>query len=340
MKKIILLITALSLNIHLFSVEVTNSEIIKFSNEFYNYLDNFLRLNTTQQSPEYNLEIVENKEEYNKLLTDLNIPLRDDFIFVLYNNQDKTIVYKSNDFDFNSLKFHLTLNYLNRYSSEIPNWMAFGIATYNEGNNDKLLDSIKQKGNYSDIYSSIRKDQNSSNEFSWLLIDYLQNSGVDESKRAFWDILSILKYETKIPKNILIEQILDRLNLDENLKNYIESTKNYTDLMNEGIELYIDNKYKESLDIFLEAIQKQPENYSPEYYAGLCYSKLLEYNLAYSHFSLSLDKNAPKDIVYYSIGVNFYNNNDYVSAKKYLNKIEDKMYAVMSEKILDEISKF
>lgn len=324
-------------------------DIVNFTNELNTILNSSLNLTNRDELRE--IEVLENIESYHDYLKLLDIPQRDDFVFLEFNNKkSKVVMYKSEKMHPASLAHHLTLQYLDFYGKGAPLWFNIGIAVYFEDfrqgkpftQNNRWLDTLKKSNNKNSIFTTLIN----SNAIdikpynSWILIDYLINTDIKEYNRLLWDSLSLLKYNNEPDKQMKITQMFTNFNLDEKLEVYLQTMKGYNDYMDLAIEKYQSEDYLNAIELFKKAIIIEPRNYSPEYYIGLCYSNLENYQEAYSHLSNSLDKNAPKDIVYYSIGISFYKNKEFTKASKYLSKIEDKLYQGMAEKIFNEISKY
>lgn len=329
---------------------------ISYINDYKEYIEGLdIELNKVlslkNSSDLREIVIFEDQNSYNKYLDILEIPQRDDFIFLKFSdNRTKVVLYKSDFIDYSNLAHHLTLQYINFYGGNTPKWFNTGIATYFEdyrlnidfSQSNKWVYTLKESLSFDTIYTQVIKNTNKDIKpyYSWIIIDYLISTENKEHNRLFWDSLSLLRYKEGKDKSNDLIKLFQKYNLNTDIYNYILSKKGYKEYMDLGIDEYQKNNFDEAILNFKEAILIEPDNYSPEYYLGMCFSNLKKYNEAYSHFSISLDKGASKDIVYYSIGVNFYNNKDFIQAKKYLNKIDDKMYQVMAEKILNEISKY
>lgn len=334
------------------SSSLNSSEIEKYQiyiESLNNKLNEILSLKNNQNQRE--IVILKDLNSYHEYLELLEIPLRDDFIFLKFSDKrSKLVIYKQDSLDYTSLAHHLTLQYIDFYGGDTPSWFNIGIATYFEDfrlnqefkQSNKWVNMIKQSTEFDSIYTQILSSttQNIKPYFSWILIDYLISTDNKEHNRLFWDSLSLLKYKGNNSNNSELLDMYKKYNLNNELKSFITSLKGYKDYIDLGIEEFQKNNFEEAMVYFKKSILIEPNNYSPDYYLGLCYSNLKNYNEAYSHFSTSLDKGAPKNIVYYSIGVNFYNEKEFIQSKKYLNKIDDKMYQVMAEKLLNEISKY
>ena len=284
-------------------------------------------------------------------MTNIDIDIREDYTFLSYNNRPgKVIVYLGDNFNYRSFAHHLTLQYLNNHGKGLPTWLTLGIAVYFEDftltsgltRDNRWINQIKGSKKKDLIFTTLLKESFSReyNNFSWLLIDYLIETPNKEYNRLLWDTLSYVKFSDDENKKDIISKSFNLYNFDDELKNYLLSIKDYDDLMKLGVEYYTNGEFIDSIKNINGALKFETDNYSPYYYLGLCYSKLKDYQEAYSYFSIALDKGAPRNIVYYSIGVNFYLNKEFKETKKYLSQIDDPAYIIMSEKILDEISKY
>ena len=233
---------------------------------------------------------------------------------------------------------------MNTFAPYAPYWLKAGIATYfEESESKRWINSIRASRSRENVITTVigSTDDNIKPYLAWIVIDYLLKSDNKAHNRLFWDSLSFLKYnpEDKNGTNY-INNLYKSANLDSVISEYINDIKTFEDYMSMGIELYNSKKYSESIDMFTIAQNIEPEMYSPEYYLGLNYSNLGEFEKAYSHFTVSLDKGAPNDVVYYSIGINFYMNKEYKQAINYLTRIEGPEYTKLAKEVLNEISKY
>ncbi len=317
-------------------------QVIELSQKLNNELNTLLKLNSTKELRE--VIILKSLDSYKEYLLNLGIDVREDYIFIKYSdNRSKVVMYQGDEVLEISLKHHLVLQYMEHFASGSPYWFTLGIATYFEDRgNNKWIKTLRRSSNREKIFTTLNRSDRSDIKpyLAWILIDYLINSEIKDHNRLLWDTLSYLKYSSDQNKNLTIKNSFKSHGLDKSIFDYLNSIKGYDDYMNIAIEYYQNADYSAAIENFKIAVEIEPGHYSPEYYLGLSYSSLNEYTEAYSHFSSSLDKGAPRDIVYYSIGINFFTNKKFDEAKKYLNKLEDKMYQQMAKEVLNEIAKF
>ncbi|MGL1894378.1 MAG: hypothetical protein OCD02_22295 [Spirochaetaceae bacterium] len=325
-------------------------DIINFSEELNRSFEELLRLKNSESLRE--ILILDNYDVYTSYLDKLGIKPRKDYVYLKYsNNQNRVVIYKSNVLSSLSLAHQLTLQYIGFFGNSAPDWFNLGIATYFEDfsiesrlkRNFKWVQTLKRSSTKEKVFSTLMKNKNREeikNYNSWLLVDYLINSDNKKHNRLFWDSLSILKLNKVGDNRSIINDYFLEYNLDLDLFNHLNSINGYTEYIKLGVDDYNNEDYISSIKHLKQAIELESKHYSPEYYLALCYSSLEDYSKAYSHFSTALDKGAPKNIVYYSIGINFYRNRDFDNAKKYLEKIEDGKYKVMAEKVIYEIGKY
>ncbi len=322
-------------------------KILEYCETYNKLIDKELKLSKKMDSKR-DIYILNDKESFNKYLDQLTIPERDDYIFLKYSSgNSRIIIYSSELILFSSLSYYLTLQYFQFFGQGTPFWFSSGVATYfqdNENikiNNDKMMTLIKSSNYKNKIFTTVTGQVNSDpkNYLNWIVFDYLLHATNKEHNRLFWDSLSIIKYEEPEMIDSAITSRFKEFDLDNILLNYANEIKTFSEFMAEGISFYNKSEFDNSLNSFLEATKISEKNYSPFYYIAACYSNLKMYNEAYSNFSKALDLGAPEDLVYYSIGVNFFNSKDYLISKKYLNKIENSEYKIKAESLIDEISK-
>ncbi|OQY40607.1 MAG: hypothetical protein B6229_01230 [Spirochaetaceae bacterium 4572_7] len=312
------------------------SEIVDFCEELNKKLNLELKLKNNNNSRR--IVILTDKNSYDNYLELLNITPREDFTYANFedNNRDRVILYLGKANWHGSLAHHLTLQYMDFYGSGAPYWFNLGIATY--------FDSVDREKKL--VIQNISKEtlfnNNIEDSTAWLLFDFLFNTNNKEYNRLLWDSLSMLKYSDIEDKEKIINDGFKELSIDIELKNYYANIKGYSDYIEQGIDFYQKNDYKNAISNLTIATELKPKMYSPDYYLGLCYSRMEKYEKAYSHFSLAMEKGADNEITLYSIGVNFYAQKNMDLAKKYLNMVIDfnGKYTNKAELLLNEIKKY
>lgn len=71
---------------------------------------------------------------------------------------------------------------------------------------------------------------------------------------------------------------------------------------NDGRSLFQQGKYEEALDALLESAKLEPGNYQAHYVAGLCYSRLRQYNEAIAQYQAAVKHNPNYYYAYYALG--------------------------------------
>jgi len=357
MKKILLLIITVQYSIfsqdlliktsdnYNFSYEssVQNIEdIVKNCESFNSFIDKELKL--SRDIGLRDILVFKTKTSYNYYLQSIGVKEREDYILIQYsNNSSKLIIYLDEEDPNKSLNYHLILQYMDFYASDAPYWFTIGISTYYESNNrSNWIDLLQRTNNKENIFTTLlNSDRESIKPYhSWIVIDFLINSKDKGYNRLLWDTLSYIKYSDQENKEQIINRNFSTYKLDKDLYAYLLEQKGYEEYMNIGIDQYQNKEFEKAIKNFLLALKLEENQYSPEYYIALCYSQLEDYNRSNSHFTLSLDKGAPRDVVYYSIGINYFKERNFKQAKKYLDEIEDKMYIKMAEEVLNEIRKY
>lgn len=298
-------------------------------------IDNFIKISHPKEKRE--IHIFENIELYHNYLSSIGIPLRDDFILLQYSNRSsKLVIYLDSVLNRENLLYHMVIQYMEHYSFNTPLWFSKGLA-YNLLNREphRVIESLKES-DYTNIYTDVIRSSNPSFNSCWIIIHYLLN-GSDTEKRLLWDTISKLRYDNDYTDEDMKVEFL-KFSLDKSIEEYLKKHMGYTDYMTKGIELYMDEKFGEAQKLFIRAIELEPEKYSPVYYLGMTYNGLLDYSNAYNQFTLALDRGAPKDLLYYSIGLNFYQQKEFNQALNYLERIEDTIYKKMAEEVIYEIS--
>lgn len=318
------------------------TEVIEISQDLDSILDKTLKLKSGKDIRE--IVILKDLSSYKTYIRNMDIAPREDYIFIRYSNQkSKIVIYQSDEILKTSLRHHLVLQYIEHFTNGSPYWLTLGLATYFEDlNSNKWINTLRRSNSNENIFTVLMNSDKSNIKpyFSWILVDYLLNCENSEHHRLLWDTLSYLKWSEDENKTTVITDEFIDANLDKSILDYLNNIKGYEDYMDTAIKLYKDSNYKLAIENLNSAINLEPQNYSPEYYLGLSYSGLKEYSKAYLHFSNALGKGAPEDIVYYSIGINFFTNNEFEKSKKYLNKIKDEVYQGMANEVLNEIAKY
>lgn len=326
-------------------------DITAFAAELNENLNKILKMSKNEGKRK--VLILNDYTDYSDYLKSVSLTERDDYIYLKYNikERNKVVMYIEEDINRESLAHHLTLQYMDFYGNGAPDWFSLGIAAYYEDFSlekdfkatNKWVHRLKKidKSNYTNLLKSENKKLKQA--VAWLVIDYLINTQDRESNRLFWDTISYIKYSPEQNKEDVINTSFESHDLDDKLGKYLNTLKGYTEYMNIGIDYYNNRQFDKAIEYFKSAKNIEMDKYSPRYYLGMCYSNTDRYKLAYSEFSKSIDLGAPKDLTYYSIGVNFFKEKDYKQAVKYLThstKIEGSKYNEMADKLIDEIEKF
>lgn len=298
-------------------------------------IDEFIRISYKSEKRE--IHIIENLEEYHNYLKSIGVPVRDDYILLQYNNRpSKLVLYNDDKSNRENLLYHMVIQYMDHFSFNTPDWFSKGLAYHIlEKEPHRIIESLKES-DYSSIYTDVVKSSNPSFNQCWMIIHYLLN-GSDNNKRLLWDTISKLRYDSNYASDDMKEEY-SSLKLDSGIRDYLKSYMGYSDYMTKGIELYMDQQYLEAQTHFKVASELESNKYSPIYYLGMTFNGLEDYINAYNQFTLALDRGAPKDLLYYSIGLNFYQQKEFKMALNYLEKIEDTIYKKMAEEVIDEIS--
>ncbi len=334
-------------NLHLEDIK----EITALAEELNDNLNKNLKM--ARNGDKRKVLILNDYSDYSDYLKSVSITERDDYIYLKYNikERNKVVVYLEENINKESLAHHLTLQYMDFYGNGAPDWFSLGIAAYYEDfslekdlkASNKWVHRLKKIDNPD--YIKLLKSENKKikQAVAWLVTDYLINTEDRQSNRLFWDTLSYVKYSQDSNKEGIINSSFESHNLNNKLEKYLDTLKGYTEYMNQGIDFYNNSKFDEAIKNFKSAQNIEIGKYSPRYYLGMCYSNTERYKLAYSEFSKSIDLGAPKDLTYYSIGVNFFKEKDYKQAVKYLThstKIENSKYNETAQKLIYEIEKY
>ncbi|MCR4938495.1 MAG: tetratricopeptide repeat protein [Treponemataceae bacterium] len=94
-------------------------------------------------------------------------------------------------------------------------------------------------------------------------------------------------------------------------------------LKHRGMARFSQNKYKESLDDFLQSVEKDPKNFRSLYYIGIVYSIQGDDDKAIDYFSRSLEINEYQSHVYYRRALSKYRKCDFKAASDDLSKAQN-----------------
>ncbi len=94
-------------------------------------------------------------------------------------------------------------------------------------------------------------------------------------------------------------------------------------LKHRGMARFSQNKYKESLEDFLQSVEKDPKNFRSLYYIGIVYSIQGEDDKAIEYFTRSLEINEYQSHVYYRRALAKYHKCDFSAATDDLNKAQN-----------------
>lgn len=327
------------------------SHIISFAESLNNELE--VQFRSASNTKKRKVTVLRDRDSFNSYLKELEIDKRTDYTYAKFSNSDRNrvIIYIGHNKEKTSLAHHLTLQYLDTYLDDIPTWLKLGLATYYEEyredtgvhKSNKWISTLKLRNDnfFTDLINE--EEKKVSQDLSWLLVDFLYNSGNKEDIRLLWDTIGYIKWSTDKNKKEVIKNNFLEFNINTKLTNYISSLMGYSEYMDQGIKNYNSGNYKKAIVSFNHALDKDSTNYSPYYFLGLSYSKSKEYKKAYSHLSTAIDKGSPKDVTYYSIGLNFYASKEFKQAISYLRRTEaivGSQYSLKAKEIINEIGKY
>ena len=159
---------------------------------------------------------------------------------------------------------------------------------------------------------------------SWALVSFLLNGGRDYY-RALTDSFLVLSPLADTTENTV--SVLQRISLQNNMeamdrdfRNYLNSRKTFSELMEEGQRSYSLRDYMNAELSFLTAKEQRPSDYSPYYFLGLLSYDGKNFPLAERYYLDSMERGADAALVNFALGNNAAAAGRYTEAAGFLQK--------------------
>ena len=336
--------------------------------------EDILHYDRAKLSSPLKVKIKGSAESYQAYVADYVDSPKDIFLFLQYTDPVKSelIGYDPDDGTFETkLIHHAFIQYLKAFIPNPPLWLQKGLAIYLEKSYyssvtdtaeyamnmewtktlKKYLIETPSAGKLSvGTLLSIDVDTANANiqEFyaqSWGVVHFLLNSDNKRYNRIIWDILDNLQAEYSREENqsVAMEKGFGWVTKDAFVKDYtgyVAELKTFADLVREGIALYSEKSFNDSLSVFNKAIAIDANYNVPYYYLGLLHYEMKDYPMAEYYYQESLERGSDPNLTYYAMGIAAYSESSYDRALDYLNLVvegDPEGYGVKAQELIEKI---
>lgn len=333
----------------------------RFENLFKLY-NNYFRFDDNKLEDKMKVYLFPTKAEYESylgMISNNEVKSHGNFSYIHYPSvKTSFLIGYQDELNNQSLSYQSSIQFIRSFIKNPPFWLRIGFGayfqkiTYNEQNIhfEENLDylpyakklvlahnevsakdirvtkkSIVNEESYKDFYVK-----------SWALVSFLLNSK-DIYKRSMWDAIRFLTKENSETQNIdavenSVFSWISESDFESDVKNYIlNNLKTYNSVLESGRQNFTKKDYNNAIDNFNLAtdFSSAKSDYKPDYYLGLISYEFKDYSKAENILMVALQKAKKGEdgkalqLIYYALGVNSYENGDFVKAKEYLQKVSD-----------------
>ncbi len=177
---------------------------------------------------------------------------------------------------------------------------------------------------------------------AWALVSFLLHAEDRSYTRLLWDSLAALDPEATRAENVAaVERAsfawVESSELEHDLTAYLQERQSPAGLVEAGVAAYSAGELQEAEEYFLEASERDPENYVAYYYLGLINYDEGNYGLAEYYYMRAGELGAEQAVVQFALGVNAFAAGSYGSAEQYLEnaiELDAERYRERAEQLL------
>ncbi|MCL2879218.1 MAG: tetratricopeptide repeat protein [Treponema sp.] len=282
-------------------------------------------------------------------------------IYLHYNDVDRRelVIDRSASGENNALPYQAFIQFLRAFVANPPAWMREGFAAYFGSLRDtggKLayeenldwLETVKEMDILPPVELVLAADDSKLPEnfpaLAWSVASFFCNSGNSEYTRAINDSFMLVSGKLTAQENTdAIMRRITRWNdmsvLNADYRNYLDSRKTFSWLMDEGMRAWSAHNYTDAQLAFLSARNQKPSHFAPWYYLGLLAYEEKNYETAEQYYLSSLKLGADPALTAYALGLNAAGAGKTADAKKYLSEAARIAPERFSEKVGNILSK-
>ncbi len=321
------------------------------------------------------VRILPDRESFNRYLESRIGETRSQYVFLKYEKPElsELVLYPVSDekdytaFAGPSLNRQLFLQYLYSYVLEPPVWLRDGLQAWVE--NITVVNQTIQQTKYSPwletaksyaldpekkipVRSILRAETGSYEAarlypLSWALVAFFLQTERAEYQRFLHEIFVVLEStegynrRTQEENTRAVYERFDRnqrfSSADEDFVNWITGQKTFTELLNSGVTLYNNGRYRDADRDLRRAAELQQNDPLPVYYLGLSAYAADDYEEARRWYLRALDNGADAATVHWALALAAYAAKDYTGVRPYLKKARElspSRYAEKAETLL------
>ncbi len=325
---------------------------------YFKLFNSYFHFDPSTLTSKLKVRIYSNKSQFDDYLSKIVPGQRNSFVYLQYSDPARSVLvgyHMQNESTFQTdLIHHGFVQFLKSFIPHPPLWLQEGFAVYFENSSyDASTDTATFKQNLGwlptlkkgvQMYVSndmsqiippstlLTIDAATANKNieafyaeSWGLVSFLLNTTNKEYNRVLWDAIDALSPGATVAQNEAAIQNtalawVTQSGLEKGFKDYIESTRTFPELVQDGMSAYSSGQMKTAQADFKQAISLNSKNYVPYYYLGLISYTGKDYYLAEQYFQTALQMGGNKGLVDYALGINAFADNRISDAKSYLSQ--------------------
>jgi tetratricopeptide (TPR) repeat protein len=159
--------------------------------------------------------------------------------------------------------------------------------------------------------------------FSWALVSFLEHENGEEYQRNM--IESFMVLSPGAPAAVNAGEVARRLSLwtdlerlDKNFHSYVESRRNFAEMISQGRRAYAGGNSLLAEAFFRSALNHREDHYLPHYYLGLMAYEARDYDRAEDHYRSALKYGADPAQTAYARGLNALSGGRKLEARSFL----------------------
>jgi len=271
------------------------------------------------------------------------------------------VINRGGDEENNALPYQAFIQFFRAFVSNPPAWMREGFAVFFSGlryahnvlTYDEHLDwleTVKGMPAPLSVEKILTADSSSLPEdfpaLAWSVVSFFLNSGNSEYMRTMADCFMLLSDDKTDAENA--ETLMRRITrwnsvevLNADYRQYLDSRKTFTWLMDEGQRAYAVQDYTGAELAFLTAKNQRPSHFAPWYFLGLLAYEENNFEAAEQYYLASLKLGADSALTAYALGLNAAGAGNRTQAEKYLReavRIAPERFKEKAETILSRLN--
>jgi tetratricopeptide (TPR) repeat protein len=302
--------------------------LLREMEERFSVYNRLFRFDPEEASYPLRVRSFRDREAYNSYISSRLGAARTGAVYLHYNQKERRelVVNRGSPEEGRALPYQAFIQFLRAFVANPPSWIREGFAIYfstlnftNDGKpayeeNLSWLDTVKNLGSAlpgpeAILLADSRGLPPEFQSLAWSLVSFFLNSGNENYLRTMTDSFMVLsdgknaaENAEAVAKRITMWNSMETLTRD--YRNYLDSRKTFTELLEEGQRAYARGDALGAEVSFYTALDQRPGHYAPYYYLGLLAYEEGSYDMADQYYRSAIERGADFALVCYALGVN------------------------------------